>query len=205
MTVQTTFTYPKSATSTGNVNPAILKQEITDDSPSVPVGSVYTQGTDVIIVMEGNATGADETLIDGVVAAHEGATFANTFQRVVQGSSPIEATSSTDVLVIELDSGPLPAGDYELDWYGEAFIDDEAEDIRARARVRIGKNGGSTTVEGIGLKALDQSDSFAGKDPQNNIKDGESIQATMHIQMIGSGSGTASVERGRIFLRQVST
>lgn len=203
MTVQTTLTYPKSTTSTGEVNSAILKQEIADASPSVSVGSVYTQGTDVVIVMEGNATAADETLIDGVVAAHEGAAFASTFQRVAQGSSPIEATSSTDVLAVELDSGPLPAGDYEVDWYGEVYIDDEAEDIRARARIRTGTNGGGTVVRGIGLKQLDQPDSFAGKYPHNNLNDGESIQATVHIQMIGTGTGTASVERGRIFLRRV--
>jgi hypothetical protein len=206
MAAETKFTYPKSQTVSGVVNDAILKQELDDAGLSVPVNTVYQQGSDVVIIMVGNATAADETAVGGVVSAHEGSSFSEDFQRAEENTQQDTLADNDPITVVELMSGPLRAGAYDVEWYGEHKLSAATAGGATKLLAQIGRNGATPSTRGADSKPAhwDWGQVF-GKLPFGNIKDGETIDVRLQLQRQGGGltTETAQCQRVRIFLTRV--
>jgi len=203
---KTELTAPKSdfTTSGGVVNYAILNQELGAASLSVPVYSVMGKGTDVKIVLDGNATEADVTAVETVIAAHAGDVFQPTFQStseaedVLKGEAAIEATDATLVTVYEHDSGALPEGQYQILWSAEHRVDVEADGEDSNLLVEVDLGDGNGYLE----MSADSNQSQKIHSVSNGMVlprvDGQSIKVRMSLNKTGSGGSKAILRRARL-------
>jgi hypothetical protein len=201
MAVITTLTYPTSATSTGTANANVLKQELEDASLSVSVGDVVVQGTTITITLSGNASGADETAIDAVVAAHDGAGFIAVPQTV---TSEAEASDDTgnEVEKANLQVGPLEAGTYMLQWYMELATTSSTGTTGAQGHLYVDKNGGGAVERGQDNAPDNQWRAMGGGFPFTAVA-GDSYEFSLTFERIGVSGNAARARRGRIGVTRI--
>jgi len=190
---QSRRTYSISDTLNSSLNAEVLVQELLDAGVS-SASAASQEGTTFWVDFTDNLTDAQEVTIDGVVAAHAGTAFSIVPQRVSM-TGTVTVPDGTDTECISLSSGPLPAGDYDIDWYLE-----HKQDASAGSKVImwLAKNNGSLSNRAGDFTPNTDYDSFAGKFPYT-LKDGESLQARLTVRRT-SGTGNAVAQRGRIFL-----
>ena len=205
--IETEYTYPKSDfVAASFINVFILKQEIEDAGISSTVISVVEIGTDIKIRLEGNAPSSEDSILDAVVAAHTGGTFAPDFQRSEQNPQQDTAADNNEVTMVTLNSGPLRAGQYIVEWYGEHKLSNNTPGGATKLYAYIGRDGSALSIRGADSKPAhyDWGQVF-GKLYFGNIKDGETLDVELRLQRQG-GSLTTEVANGqrmRIFLMRV--
>jgi len=203
-TTQTTRAYEKSeftgTTPPGNPNVSIFAQEVSDESLSVQPSSVYSSGTDIVLMWDsGLPVTSDITLIDGVVASHEGGDFASSVQQEVVEAEDDDDTGDP-VVRATLDTGLLPADDYLLSWYAEGKVDSVVASTGMRIRLYITKNGGSRDERGEFNNDLNGYNPFSGTVMLNAVKAGETYKFELEYEKLGPTSNPAYIQRCRIFL-----
>lgn len=157
-TARTTLIYPLTdfTTSGGVVNSVSLKQELTDASLSIPVSGASLDSSYCTITLSGNATSDDITKCNTVVAAHTGAAFSSTTQRV-SDENEAETVLTDWQTHLTLTSGPLPAGYYSLVWYAEIYLDSVVAGDSVDVHALVG-----STERGFQSSSSNLVDSFSG-------------------------------------------
>lgn len=198
--ITSTFLYPDSDfTSLGGnpINPAILKQEIVDSSVSIPVASVVGIGTNVRIDLTGNATAADKTELDSVVANHAGGDFAVFPQNEADETETNEGDTGVETTKVSLNTGLMPAGTYLVTWFMEVKLNsDGGSSAGVVARLKVGgTQRGQTSTE----KA--QYVCFSGT-KRLTVEDGQQFNIALTYQRLGAGytayAQNASIDITRI-------
>ncbi|MBN2256684.1 MAG: hypothetical protein JW704_02520 [Anaerolineaceae bacterium] len=200
-TVTTTLVYPKSDTATGSVNDYILKQELEDVGLSVGVQEVTSIGTDVRIVLSGNASEADKTAVDAVIAAHQGDAFQEPPMKVYAETLTSD-DSGDEIEKADLEVGPLAAGNYIVGWYMEHATTTTTGTSGSRAILDISKNGGAAVERAQDSNGENQFKSFSGS-LALKVLDGESYSFTLLHERIGASGNASRVQRARITLVRV--
>jgi hypothetical protein len=201
MAVITTLTYPTSATSTGTANANVLKQELEDASLSVSVGDVVVQGTTITITLSGNASDADETAVDAVVAAHDGTGFTAVPQTVTSEGEASDDTGS-EVEKANLQVGPLEAGTYNLQWYMELATTTTTGTSGAQGHLYVDKNGGGAVERGQDNAPDNQWRAMGGGFPFTAVA-GDSYEFSLTFERIGVSGNAARARRGRIGVTRI--
>lgn len=102
------YTYPVSATATGQVDPDLLLAELSDAIPAHSLLQVSALAGTITITWDASLTAAEQTTQDGVVADHEPeAAFGEDLEMVVPGE--VTANSGTWVSIAEV---TLPSAAY---------------------------------------------------------------------------------------------
>ena len=200
---QTVITIPKAdfTTSGGTVNDPIFLQELKDASISADPEDVKQVASNVVVTFAALLVSADITAIDAAAAAHAGSAFSDPIQRQ-ENNDETSSPDDTEVQCVQLTSGPLPAGRYDLEWYGEHKTDDASSS--SKIVLRVSRSGGSNSVRASDFASQLDWDSWSGKLPFDNIADGETLDAEILIRRTASGSGNAMAQRTRIFLERKS-
>lgn len=202
MAVETKFTYPKSQTVTGNVNNDILRQELEDAGLSVPLNTVYQEGTDVIILLDGNATAADETAASGVVSAHTGEAFA---QPPLTAFSEPEVSDDTgsEVEKVSLSTGPLQKGTYIVGWGLELATTTTTGTTVARGSLYVDKNAAGEVERSQHNVDIELWDSGMSGSLAFLAVAGDSYVFSLRFRRVGAASNAARAQRGRITLTKI--
>jgi hypothetical protein len=195
------FRSPLADTATGAFNRAICLQEMKDKGLSVPVLDVVQKGTIIHTYLNGQATAADKTGVEEVIAAHQGAVFS-----ILPLSSTTETEQEDDTGgVIEaeaLDTGALSAGAYVFIWHLTGWIDPAASGVdRLEMKLMVGMNGGTKARRGIAQATTVNPETLSGSFPLV-IKDGQSVQMQLTFQRI-NGSGAVKVDSARLAIIKV--
>lgn len=199
------FVYPHADFPSGTVNAEVLEQEIKDASgvTSNPT-SVTDHASVATITFDALLSAAEATALDAVVAAHEGDAFSPDFQKQEENAQQSTAADNNEVTVCSLASGPLRAGQYNVEWYGEHKLSANTVGGATKVYTYIGKNGAAATVRAADSKPAhwDWSQVF-GKLPFT-IKDGETLDIQLRLQRQGTlTTETAQCQRMRLFLTRV--
>lgn len=210
----TTFPYPKSdfVTSGGAINVPVFEQELADVSLSQDVESVKEVGSDVYVTLSGIAVPADETAIDGVVAAHGGVPFSSSKQSQSMhedfaSQAPGETTETEWVGCLTHNTGPLSAGTYSILNSSEIKLDAEVagDDVEAHWVVRNYRHPGLGvtipemeygTTSHSGDKWLKYTDGV-----ELDVLDGDSLEIACEFRKSGPGSAKAMIRRCRLTMR----
>ena len=134
--------YPISDTPNNKINTLILKQELEDAGMSVTVGNVVTAGSNVQIQLLGLVLAADVTLMDAVIAAHQGADFATVPLKQYE-EDETDDDSGDPILKCELVCSPLPEGNYMIGWHMLHKLNANSDTSGSRATLTMIKNGGA--------------------------------------------------------------
>ena len=95
----------------GSVNPTKLRLEIIDSDIVTPLSYVSTDedSDNCAIWFDNTLSGGDVTILDGIVASHDGQAFANRYRvQQVSETTSADTTSLTDVLVPGMTLTPGP-------------------------------------------------------------------------------------------------
>jgi len=200
---QVTRTYPITDFPNTDCNTAIFKQEIADD-PTVTTTpqSVIRSGAEVVVVFASLILAAEVAALDALVAAHQGSDFNPTFQKA-QNTEIVEATDATLVESVALDTGVLPAGNYQIAWVSEVRLDSTANNTGAKATLSYAKNGGTAAEGASHTTDLNAYQQFSGSYSQE-IADGESIQIGLLVSKVGAGAVTAQIRKCRLSVIRVA-
>lgn len=194
VTVVTAYTYPITDTLNDEVNTAILKQELDDATGlTVSVGNVNVSGSNVVIEMLGDAVAADETIVAGVVAAHEGDEFVET-PLEESNNGTIATTDGSDTEVLSLETGPLPDGKYLVSWgveYGMTLVSPVAE---ARIYFKTQKNSDAAVTRFQSAAYTNKWHHFGGSD-MLTINNGNSY--TLSLSIIADNTSNPAEARKR--------
>jgi hypothetical protein len=202
----TTREYPFSDTPNTKVNVSILQAEAVAAGPygggAISEVAVATQGTDVYLTFDGLLEAADETTLDGVIAAHQGEDFS------LLPETEFSETESTDDSGAEqtkltLSSGPLPEGSYILSWYCEIKTAGEVAGTAAQARLFVDKNGGGEVERGEKSWQYPQYNQFSGSMPFS-AKAGDTYDLRIAYERIGGTSNPVSIQRARLGIARLS-
>lgn len=202
MGVKTVFDYDVTVTANDKVNTGILKSELeAADTPALTVGvdSVKVEGTTIFVSLDGNATDADETVVDTVVAAHQGDDFipvpafefseAQTDDGGDEGNEQIKAS---------LNVGPLQGGLYLIAWFMECYLASSSTTSRVQGRVFVSKNGDTPVERGeCNNNEPVPYAPLAGSFPMQ-VAAGETISVSLRFQQLGAVDNTAQARRGRL-------
>lgn len=202
MAVITTLTYSTSATATGTANANVLKQELEDASLSVPVNDVVVQGTTITITLSGNASDADETAVDAVIAAHDGAGF-DAVPKTTFSEAEVSDDTGSEVEKVGLSVGPMEAGTYLLGWYMEMATTTNTGTSGAQGHMYVTKNGGSAIERGQHSVGENQWDSGMSGSVPFTVVDGESYSFSLTFERIGVAGNAARARRGRLTLVRI--
>lgn len=194
-TLTTHEVYPLTDFPTGKVNPEILTAEVVAAALSVPIANVIASGSQVTFVFNGLLTAGDITLLNGVVAAHQGAAFGNTSVTAKEISETTNTTNTyADKLV--LNAGPLPAGSYMAFWACEYNLAAVIANSVAMARYQFN---GTTYV--ADTWASDGVHTFSGGFPFDATA-GMTVAAAIQTRLTGPAN-TLQVRRARMSITRI--
>jgi len=121
---------------TDTLNDAVAENKLTeeiDDSSIVPtVDHINVHGSDLDIYMSDALSGAEETTLDGVVAAHDG--VADTYTSAGYGESDGESSTSSGSWQTKLSTDVDCDGitEYMMSWYGEIQSSNNTTNVKVR-------------------------------------------------------------------------
>jgi hypothetical protein len=194
-TLTTHEVYPLSDFPNGRVNPEILTAEVVAAALSVPLQNLIANGSNVTFVFTGSLLAGDITLLNGVVANHQGAAFTNTSVAVREISETTNTTNTwTDKLV--LNAGPLPAGTYMAFWACEYNLAAVVANSVANARYQFN---GTTYV--VDTWTFDGVHTFSGGFPVD-LTAGSMVVASLQSRLTGPAN-TLLIRRARMSLTRI--
>lgn len=194
-TLTTHEVYPLSDFPNGRVNPDILIAEVVAAALSVPLLNLIPNGSQVTFVFTGSLLAGDITLLNGVVAAHQGAAFGNTSIATKEIS---ETTNTTNTYAdkLTLNAGPLPAGVYMAFWACEYNLLAVVANSVAMARYQFN---GTTYV--ADTWAFDGVHTFSGGFPFDAVA-GMNVAAAIQTRLAGPAN-TLQVRRARMSITKI--
>lgn len=155
--------------------------------------SVNDDGTDITIEAEPDLDAGEVTVLDGIVAAHQGVPFVDGTQRV---SALAEQTNATTTFedAVALQSGPLRAGTYLVTFSYE--ISQQNLLSTSGCQARLNWNGGTEVATSV--TTLDTYD-LRGVSATIDVGDGDTPLLTLQWRRVGLAN-TARIRRCRISL-----
>lgn len=197
-TKTTTLYYPITDTANDQVNTAVLKQQLVNAALSVTVGNVWLSGANVFIELLGLATSGDITAVDGVIAAHQGDSFA-TIPIYVSSEAESNDDTGSEIQKLELVSGVLPAGSYVLGWHIEHRMTSVTSTSICKAFLTMAKNGAAEGEISQNHNDLIVNTNFGSAFPFQ-VLDGETYTFRLKYQRVGASGNAARCRRARMSL-----
>lgn len=172
------------------VNTSILEEELITAGVA-NITSVSTSGTTAFIDFDGYIDASIEDACDGVVDAHQGSAFADTFYREVSDSESTETTTTWNNK-LTLQTGALRAGIYAISWYSELKVASEVAGTGAQARIEMNDVERATS-------SWDQTayHHFSGSISIEAVA-GQTIKLDLDFRKAGASANTAYIQRARL-------
>lgn len=201
---QRLYQFSEFTTASGSPNTSIFATEVSALALSVQPDSVTQSGTTVVLQWASALpTAADMTLIDAAVADHPGDAFGDELQSAVVEAEDTNDTTTESVRVT-LDTGKLPAGDYQVAWSAEIAVDAVVAGTGAQVNFYVTKNAGSRTERGSSANGEQLYITNGSVAYLEGVVDGDEFLLEIGYKKVGAPANTAKIQRARIYLKPVA-
>jgi len=197
-TVRVTKTYAKSEfSSASSVNISMFKDEVEQLGITDPT-TIFASGTDVVVRWDDVLPTSDDiTAVDGAVEDHAGGTTSSEATLMTDADASYNSTPVWDTK-LDVSTGMLVAGTYEVMWQAEIAIDAEDASICSEFRAVVNdeaemsvKNYRTEWLPVVGYRSV-------------SVSEGEAIAVSLDFRKCGAKANMAKIRKAQVSIKAIA-